>query len=190
MSRANLEQHIEEVELENANLASLYVALSQLHSSLDVNEVLGVIVEILLNFVGADLFAVLVADETGVLRPIAAHGVARERVPALAPEGVCGRALATGEPQIDDFVAGPRAGAPDVAPLACIPLRAAGEPFGAIAVWTFLPQKDALRDIDREIAHLLAKSAGTALEAARLAMTAPPNPGTKGYYEALAALIG
>ena len=39
------------------------------------------------------------------------------------------------------------------------------------------------------IVALMSRSAGTALEAARLAMTAPAT-GTKGYYEAFAELIG
>jgi transcriptional regulator with GAF, ATPase, and Fis domain len=189
MSHGSLEQHIQEVELENSNLASLYVALSQLHSSLDVNEVLGVIVEILLNFVGADTFAVMVADEGGTLRPIAAHGVARGAVPSLPSEGLVGRALATGAPQYGTFVARRPAARLGIDPMVCVPLHAAGEVMGAIPVWSFLQQKEALTPIDHEIIQLMSKSAGTALEAARLAMTAPPQPGARGYYEAFAELI-
>src|SRR5262249_27834590 len=46
-----------EVERENSNLANLYVASYQLHSTLDLREVLQIIHEILLNLVGAKTFA-------------------------------------------------------------------------------------------------------------------------------------
>ena len=61
--------------------------------------------------------------------------------------------------------------------------------IGVLPVWSFLQQKKSLTGIDHEIIQLMSKSAGTALEAARLAMSAPPEPGAKGYYEAFAELI-
>jgi len=188
MSKPNLEQHIQDIEIENSNLASLYVALSQLHSSLEVNEVLGVIIEIVLNFVGADAFAVMIVDETGMLRPIAAHAVDREAVPSVPSEGIFGTAIQTGEPQIGNFEVRTQASLSEV-PLVCVPLHAAGDIIGVLAIWTFLPQKEGFAEIDHEIIQLLSKSAGTALEAARLAMMAAPQPGSKGYYEAFAELV-
>jgi nitrate/nitrite-specific signal transduction histidine kinase len=189
MSQANLEQHIQDIEIENSNLASLYVALSQLHSSLEVSEVLGVIVEIMLNFVGAETFAVLVSDEDETLRAIAAHGVAVGDVPPVANEGVFAAARVSGEPQISALSSQDRGRTVAAPPVVCIPLHAAGEVIGALALWTFLPQKQSFTAIDHEIIQLMSKSAGTALEAARLAMTAPPSPGDRGYYEAFASLL-
>jgi transcriptional regulator with GAF, ATPase, and Fis domain len=189
MSQPNLEQHIQDIEIENSNLASLYVALSQLHSSLDVNEVLGVIIEIVLNFVGADAFAIMIADETGTLRPLAAHAVERDTVPSFSKEGPFAVAFETGEPQVAEFEKTPRKEPLDGPPVVCVPLHAAGDVIGVLAVWTFLPQKEGFAEIDHEIIQLLSKSAGTALEAARLAMSAPPAPGSKGYYEAFSELV-
>ncbi len=189
LSEPNLEQHIQDIELENSNLASLYVALSQLHSTLDVNEVLGVIVEILLNFVGAEEFAVMIIDKEDALRPITTHGVAREDVPALQKAGMYAASIASGDPKFGAFQRGPAPGGVSGEPSLCIPLHAAGEVIGVMPVWSFLRQKEALTDIDHEIIQLMSKSAGTALEAARLAMTARPEPGTKSYYEAFAELI-
>ncbi len=191
MANPNLEQHLHDIELENSNLASLYVALSQLHSSLDVNEVLQVIVEIMLNFVGAEVFALLIVDDDGTLRPVVAHGVDVADVPAAHRDaGVCGTCMQRGAPHVgslgDQNRAAPFAGEPII----CIPLHAGGEVIGVMPVWTFLQQKTELSDIDHEIVQLMSKSAGTAMEAARLAMTAPPQPGAKGYYEAFAELIG
>src|SRR5688572_10020051 len=64
-----------EIERENNNLASLYVAASQLHSTFDLREVLQIVVEILINFVGAKVFAVMILDEEqGILRSVAVEG--------------------------------------------------------------------------------------------------------------------
>ena len=47
-----------EVEEENNNLANLYVASYQLHSTLDFKEVVRTILEIVINLVGSDQFAI------------------------------------------------------------------------------------------------------------------------------------
>ena len=51
-----------EIEEENNNLANLYVASYQLHSTLDLDEVLKIIVEIVINLVGAEIFSVYLLD--------------------------------------------------------------------------------------------------------------------------------
>jgi nitrate/nitrite-specific signal transduction histidine kinase len=64
-----------EVEDENNNLANLYVATYQLHSTLDSNEVVKVILEIVINLIGAEIFCVYVCEEgSEVLTPAAAEG--------------------------------------------------------------------------------------------------------------------
>ena len=45
-----------EIEEENNNLANLYVASYQLHSTLDSSEVLKVVLEIVINLIGAEIF--------------------------------------------------------------------------------------------------------------------------------------
>src|SRR5512147_1886331 len=52
-----------EVEAENNNLANLYVASYQLHSTLDFGECLKIIVEIVMNLIGAEEFSVMLLDE-------------------------------------------------------------------------------------------------------------------------------
>src|SRR5207302_5928932 len=81
-----------EIERENNNLANLYVASFQLHSTMDLREVTQIILEILLNFVGAKTFAIQLVDETeGILRPLASEGVRRGDVPVVrAGEGIVG----------------------------------------------------------------------------------------------------
>ena len=48
-----------EIETENNNLANLYIASYQLHSTLDFKEVLQIIMEIVINLIGAEEFSVL-----------------------------------------------------------------------------------------------------------------------------------
>ena len=65
-----------EITQQNEGLANLYVASFQLHSTLDPEEVVGIVQEILINLVGAEEFIVLVLDKrTGELSPVAWEGV-------------------------------------------------------------------------------------------------------------------
>jgi hypothetical protein len=173
--RAALLERFSEIEQENNDLASLLVAQSQLHASLDAREVLQVIVEVLLNFVGAQRFAVLLLDESETLRPLVTHGVEPAAIPARPRgEGVAGQVLASDEP----YVAPLDGGAPDgrdpatAEPLVCFPLKQSGGTVGVVAIWSFLPQKHVLADIDTQIFTLIAGSGSRALEAARLASDA------------------
>src|SRR5207253_3098788 len=65
------------VEGELSNLASLYVAATQLHASLDPREVVQTIGQLLLQFLGAGAYAVY-AVEGDRLVPVASEGIAPE----------------------------------------------------------------------------------------------------------------
>jgi len=165
------EARFHQIERENNNLASLYVAAYQLHATLDLREVLQTIVEIVLNFVGAKTFAVmLLDDETRRLRAVVAEGVERKGVPdATLGQGTIGRVAETGTPYFGTVTA--RRGGPprpDVEPGICVPLRSQGRIAGVIVAWDFLQQKTELADVDYEIFNLLGAHAASALEAARL----------------------
>ncbi len=181
-----------EIERENNNLASLYVAQTQLHSSHDVGEVLRVMVEILLNFVGARTFAIYLADETGTLRALEAHAMALDEVPSFpAGEGVLGDVVTTGRVKTEaGAVTEARVPGRDE-PFVCFPLRADGSIVGAVAIWGFLVQKEYLVDVDRQIFDLLTSSGGHALEAALLATRArrSGNAPSRATYEAYAELL-
>jgi transcriptional regulator with GAF, ATPase, and Fis domain len=189
-----IEQRLVEVEAENERLAYLYLALTHLHSSLLAREVVNVIVEILLNFVGADSLALFLLDEERALRPIATHGLGADSLPRFrAGDGVIGRVLSSGEPYFADGVtddAGAQRGPAD-APLIAVPLFAVGETIGVLVVWSFFRHKPELGVVDREIFQLLSQTGGTAIEAARLAETTRKLPGGSpaGYYEAVLALL-
>jgi hypothetical protein len=112
-----------QIEEENNNLANLYVASFQLHSTLDLQEVLRIVVEIVINLVGAEVLCVFALDErTNKLEPVAAEG--RERTSFRAVPlgtGAVGNAVAEGE-----IVYRERAAANGDEPLVCIPLSMQG----------------------------------------------------------------
>jgi len=155
-----------EIEEENNNLASLYVASFQLHSTLHLPEVLQIIVEIVINLIGAEVFAIYVLDEkTNVLSPVASEGAGPGAFPACRlGEGMVGGALANGETACADELEGVEPGQPIVA----IPLRVQERPIGAIAIQRLLQQKDGFTPLDHELFTLLAGHAATAIFAARL----------------------
>ncbi len=161
-----------EIEQENSDLASLYVAQTQLHASLDVSEVVRVIIEIVLNFIGGNRLAVLVADTDGRFRVLASEAVDESRVPVVERGvGALGEAIARGRVSVaDDPLRQDRGEADD--PAVCLPLLHGDTVVGAVAIWGFWIQKEGLAAVDRQMFDLLSQSGGRALEAARIATQA------------------
>lgn len=145
-----------EIERENNALASLFVAQSQLHATLHFDQVTEVILEVLLNFVGARDFA-LIERASGTDRIIARHGQVAD---SLCDHPAVRAALDQGRRR----VTGVRGGGE---PLVCYPLRSDGDIGGAFVIVSFLPQKDALEDVDHRMFDLISDSGGLALQAAR-----------------------
>ena len=155
-----------EVEEENNNLANLYVASYQLHSTLDLSEVLKIIIEIVINLVGAEIFCVYVHDEgSGMLEPVAAEGEQVDAFPS-APlgQGVVGRAVEAGETHSTDR----NASSDYETPIVAIPLCVEDRPIGAIAIFKLLAQKEHFTLLDHELFMLLAGHAATAIFASQL----------------------
>ena len=154
-----------EMETLNDNLAALYVASSQLHRTLRLDEVLRAAMEIVVNLVGAETLCIYLADrKPGALTPVLCEG----RPSSLFAEvemgrGPVGRAAAAGSVAICE--AGSQE--PD-SPLVTIPLQHEGRPIGAIAIYEFLMQKDAFSRLDDDLFALLAEHAATAIVAAQL----------------------
>jgi hypothetical protein len=157
-----------EIEEENNNLANLYVASYQLHSTLDPNEVMKVILEIVINLIGAELFCVYVCQDTGdTLEPVAAEGGDVSDFPLVAlGHGPVGESVESG----DVMSTGPaeHGGAGLGQPIVCIPLRVEDKPIGAIVIHRLLSQKDGFSALDHELFSLLAGHAATAIFASRL----------------------
>ena len=178
VQRENLdfEERSREIERENNNLANLYVASYQLHSTLDLREVTQIILEILLNFIGAKTFAVMLLDEqAGMLKPLAAEGIAREKVPLVrSGEGAIGAVVSTGKLLVEP---GAHKGGVDLArPLLVSPLKIRDKVVGAIVVWEFLQQKTELADVDHELLNLLAMHAASSLQSAKFSLELGSSP--------------
>lgn len=151
-----------EVEEQNGALANLYVASFQLHSTLDMNEVVQIIVEILLNLIGAEEFAIYMLDEEA--QELAVMGgelgerrYPRGRIPAnLGPEG---HVIAT-----KDIFRGTGQGEPLIA----VPLKIKEDIIGVISVYKLLAHKRGFTALDYELLNLLAGHAATALLSSKL----------------------
>ncbi|MEW6585901.1 MAG: GAF domain-containing protein [Nitrospirota bacterium] len=160
-----------EVEAENNNLANLYVASYQLHSTLDFNEVLRIVLEIVINLIGAEKFAIFLMDEkTNELLPVAAEGLSMTEVPkAKVGEGIVGKVARGGESYFaDNFES--RAAAPIELdrPIVCIPLKIKEHVIGVISIYSLFVQKTAFSNVDYELFNLLAGHAATAVFSSRL----------------------
>jgi len=155
-----------EVEEENNNLANLYVASYQLHSTLDIDEVLKIIVEIVINLIGAEVFAVYLVDGNAqALRVVASEGRDSKEFPEYAlGSGVVGNSVATGETVCLDAKRSDDLNQPIV----CIPLEVQSQPIGAIAVFSLLPQKGGFTALDHELFTLLGGHAATSILAAKI----------------------
>ena len=159
-------QRYVEVEEENNNLANLYVSSYQLHSTLDLDEVLKIIMEIAINLVGAEVFAIYLIEGDGSrLVPVASEGGDVASFPAATlGQGALGKAAAAQEstcwddPRSDDRSQ----------PIVCVPLVVQGRPIGAIAVYSLLSQKDGFNALDHELFNMLGGHAATAIFAAKL----------------------
>ncbi len=157
-----------EIEEQNNNLASLYVASYQLHSTLDFREVVHVVQEILRDLVGAKSYGILLLDEnTKELQTVACDGEDAmpgiEKLSVHLGEGIIGGVAQRGE----SFYLNGTAASLDY-PLAAVPLKIKDQIIGAIAVYKLLVQKHAFTAVDYELFSLLAAHAATAIFSAKL----------------------
>ena len=137
-----------EIEEEHNNLANLYIASYQLHSTMCFKDVVQVINEIVINLVGVSSFTMYLLDvPSGVLHPIAG-------------EGVIGKALAGRQRHVAESLT--------TAPLAVVPLATADSQVGAIVIDRLLVQKEGFTAVDNELFNLLSVHAATALLAGLL----------------------
>lgn len=156
-----------EVEQQNSNLANLYVASYRLHSTLDRQEVIATIQEILANLVGSEEIGLFESDSAGRgLDLIASVGIDEQQYKRIVfGAGRLGQLAARGR----IYVANPSEPDRDEERLsACVPLIVDGRVTGCIAIFGLLPQKGPLNELDRELFELLATHSATALYCTRL----------------------
>jgi transcriptional regulator with GAF, ATPase, and Fis domain len=159
-----------EVEEENNNLANLYVASYQLHSTLDFNEVLRILQEIVINLVGADRFAILILDEVmNELTAVVAESVDEKRFRKIkVGDGIIGDVAKTGESYFQPDVEGFKR-SHELDPIVCIPLKIKDRIIGILAIFSLLEQKSKkLNRVDYELFSMLAGHAATAIFSSKL----------------------
>lgn len=156
------------IEQENNNLLNIYVASYQLHSTLDFDEVLGAIAEVVLNFIGAEVFLVgMVEDSTDEIQVLVNEGLPEAIPERLAVAGtVIGEVVTSGVPHFVTEIESLTVSTPS--PAICIPLKIKDQVIGVIALYKFLQQKKRLASVDHELFTLLAGHAATALFASKL----------------------
>ncbi len=157
-----------DIENENNMLANLYIASYQLHSTLDFNEVLQIILEIIINLIGGEQFAVMLLDEkTNTLRAVASEGFEAEELPeVLLGEGIIGTMAKTGENHFVDDLESYRKDLDS--PMVCIPLKIKDHVIGVIVIYSLLEQKSRFAEVDYELFTLLAGHAATAIFSSKL----------------------
>jgi hypothetical protein len=162
----------QEIERQNSDLASLYVASYRLHETIQRNEVIAVIEEIVVNMIGSEELAIFeLDDESGKLKLVDSLGIdpddlERVRLNESRIEeaaGVLQEVVETGQRYVIDSTDG-KAAEKKSGLTACIPLVLDSRVIGAIAVFRLLDQKGSkLSPLDFELFDLLATHAASAL---------------------------
>lgn len=177
-------QRFAEVENQFADLANLFVASNQLHSSLSPRGVTRRVKEVLAQLVGAERYCIYLSNpEQTELVPIASEGVRGDQLTPLAVGGgPLANVLDTGEAFVDEDSDSSNGSVDE--PRAVIPLRIDDRVVGVIAIFATLEQKTRFSDVDFELFKLLGQHAATALVSASLfASTERRIPGLEAFLD-------
>ncbi len=132
-----------EIEDENNMLANLYIASFQLHSTLDFKEVTQIILEIVINLIGAEEFGVLLLDEkTNRLEPVACEGLELGQLPSVGVGQGGHRRIGQDRRELLHRECGTSISAISLTPMVCIPLKIKEHVIGVIVIYKLLIQKE------------------------------------------------
>ena len=164
-SRTFSERYVQ-VEQQNTDLANLYVAGYRLHGTLDREDVLAAIQEIIINLVGCEELAIFEIDSAGSrLQLVSSFGIDTGVYQSVSVgSGLIGAVAHSGEAYLVGKSDTNGSLPLDAHLTACIPLSVDGRVTGAIAMFQLLPQKEeGLGMLDYELLDLLSAQAGVAL---------------------------
>jgi hypothetical protein len=163
-TRHELSARYVDVEQSNSNLANLYVASYGIHGSLNREDVVRAIHEVLVNIVGSEEFAIFErSPDTAGFALTSSMGLSAEQGSRLrASSGRLGEALRHGAVYVRDSQ-GSESSPGEEHLTACVPLVVGGTVRGAIAVFRLLSHKSVLEPVDHELFDLLATHAASAL---------------------------
>lgn len=150
-------QHIEE---QSSNLANLYVASYQLHTSVELGNVLTAIQEIVINLIGSEQLAVYHCNANAEFELVASFGLEPSDLLKVVDGEYAVEKLGEGHVFRDPSQQEPLT--------ACIPLQVENRVVGAVLVFRLLEHKTALQPLDYELFELLAVHASVALYCASL----------------------
>jgi transcriptional regulator with GAF, ATPase, and Fis domain len=160
-------ENYSDVERQNSNFLSLYVASSQIHGTLNLEDVLRNIKEIVINLIGADRFAIYLYNETNrEFRRMAGEGDLHP-LDEVVPLGdnLISRVSRSGELWLD---AGQGALPSGEGPIAVLPMAVNDQPIGVVTLFRLLVQKSSFDAFDMELFNLLAAHAGSALRSSSM----------------------
>lgn len=159
-----IQSRLLELEELNSSMMSMYVSSFRLHSTLILDEVVATIADILVNFIGARAYAVLVENDAGTL-DVVAEARLDGRLPTrgIEPRGVLAEVLGSKTAYVHTSDRPAREGI-----LAAVPLTMGKENVGALVVYELLSQKERLLKNDVELLSLLGGHAASALVSAQL----------------------
>jgi hypothetical protein len=163
--QTELESRVLELEELNSSMMSMYVSSFQLHATLDLGEVIRVIEEILVNFIGARSYAILLLDDDGETFRVASEQGLEGRLPTagIRPRGVLAEVLGSLTAYVHTSARPAREGV-----LAAVPLAMGKACVGAILVFGLFAQKERLLRNDMELFSLLGGHAASAIVSSKL----------------------
>ena len=153
-----------EIEQVNNNLTNLYIASTKLHAELNHDRVVSIIKEVVINFVGAEKFALLMHDDSrSLLSYETGEGFAQDEFSAFSVNtGLWQAVVQQGESfyQEGSVVEGSD---DQMAPLAAIPLLINDRCMGVLAIYHLFVQKEKFEQVDYQLFSMMAEHAATAL---------------------------
>lgn len=167
------------IERQNGNLASLYVASYNLHSTLAPAEVVRCIKEIVVNLIGSEKFGIYLLHPTGESLQLLDHeGLDTREYETQCLTGIVAHSVRDGVVAL-----APESSPPE--PLASIPLKISDKTFGAVVLYALLGHKPTFAPLDMELLELLADHAATALYGSKLYAESTLSMGTVEDFHAL-----
>lgn len=165
-------QRYVEIEKQNEGLVNLYVASFQLHSTLDSQYVVSAIIEIMLNLIGAEQFAIYTVNEDatelifmgGELEEGYHH---KKRIPigqGIEGQVALNRTVYRGDLQSNTLISIPL----EISFSNKSKNETTSELIGVISVYKLLSHKKSFTSLDYDLLNLLAGHAATALLSAKL----------------------
>ena len=148
------------IEEQSSNLANLYVASYQLHTSVERAAVLTAIQEIVINLIGSEQLAIYETNADAEFQLAASFGLEEHDLLRVVDGEFAVEKLGEGHIFRDPEHRQPLT--------ACVPLQVDNRVVGAILVFRLLEHKTTLEQVDYELFELLAVHASTALYCASL----------------------